>query len=269
MGLEEASEKLEERLAEAPTTDKEGTPESAPQLVDLDKTDKFMWRGKEMTREDLEKSYMMQSDYTKKTQALAEERKYADNLHADILTVLQNPALIDNFKSLYPQKYHRVLEALMEGKAPSTEATSDMSSAMKKELESFRKDIEAKYEPIVKDYNEQKVKSFEQQIDSKLNELKKKYEHLDEETVLARAQAAVDQKIDLNDDAWDKIAKAVHERNQKNYEAFYTKKFEATKEAAKKGQDIGRGGGTAGAPNKKTKLNDVANEYLASLGGRH
>jgi hypothetical protein len=53
-------------------------------ILDLSKAEKFIFNGKEMTPKDLEKGFMLEADYRRKTQELAETRKYAENIHADL-----------------------------------------------------------------------------------------------------------------------------------------------------------------------------------------
>ena len=69
-------------------------------IPDLEKLAKFRYKGKTLTLDDLQKMGMMQNDYQKKTQELAKERKYWDNLDSDLGNVRDNPKLANEFKKL-------------------------------------------------------------------------------------------------------------------------------------------------------------------------
>ena len=61
---------------------------------------------------------MRMKDYTQKTQRLspiAKEQKYIENIDADLQAVIANPSLAQQFKQVYPQKYHFLVDRLTGG----------------------------------------------------------------------------------------------------------------------------------------------------------
>ncbi len=133
MGFEHAREALESSISEGGReSTNERAPESSPQtesietaggseqatkeeaiqaaIVELDKLEKFKYRGKEWTPKDLEAATLRQSDYTKKTQELAQERRFVENLPYDLMAVSRDPAKASQFKQVYPEKFHQFLE---------------------------------------------------------------------------------------------------------------------------------------------------------------
>lgn len=78
---EEAADGLDEELTEEPAEEEaeepvlEETPAPKLKARDLADTDKFTVDGKEITGKELKAGFMRQEDYTRKTQALAEERR--------------------------------------------------------------------------------------------------------------------------------------------------------------------------------------------------
>jgi hypothetical protein len=120
---QETPEVLDKELA--PSAE---TPEAAPELVDLDTMDKFKFGGREWTPKELEAAYMRQQDYSRKTQEIAQERKYYDNLPYDLDMVKNNPALVNQFKQVYPAKFHSWIDSCRTGKTGSTSATRSICS---------------------------------------------------------------------------------------------------------------------------------------------
>lgn len=250
---EETTENLEVTEAEQP-----GQVEQTEQqqIVDLDSVDKFKFAGKEWTPKDFQGAYMMQSDYTKKTQALAEERKYFDNLTADLESVKSNPSLIEKFKSVYPEKFHKFLGYVQGASQPQAQkqtenAQSQIDPAFKERFERLESEI-----------HERKVQAIEAELDAKFKGLSEKYPMADEEAVLARAQALIDRGEKLNDKIWDGLWKSVNERNQKLAEQFYAKKIKEQKTTNQKGKDIASGGGTPGQAPKVARSIKEATQML-------
>ena len=95
-------------------------PTEQSEITELEKLERFKFKGEEWTPKKAEQAFMRQQDYTKKAQELAEQRKeyeselkhreYRSNLKADINHVLKNPSLADEFKKIYPEEYHYALE---------------------------------------------------------------------------------------------------------------------------------------------------------------
>jgi hypothetical protein len=104
--LKHDGEKLSEKI------DKNPDILTNSQISELEKLEKIKYNGKVLSGKDLARELkegsLRLSDYTKKTQAIAEERKYYDNLAVDLQKLKANPALVDQFKSIYPQKFHWV-----------------------------------------------------------------------------------------------------------------------------------------------------------------
>lgn len=231
-----------------------------PSVLDLDSVDKFKFNGREWTPKDLKSAYMMQSDYTRKMQDISQDRKFADNLSYDVSKVLENPALADEFKKVYPQKYHAVLEKILERASPKTgtEGSRSPDDQMKKELAEIKAHI-----------NEQKAINHERQvlaaqaeIDSIFDSLQKKYEMADENLVVSYAQALLEKGQKLNKETYENLFKLSHETNQKRLEQFYSKKVGQQKKANSMAKDVGAGGGTLGQAPTQFKSIESATSAL-------
>ena len=150
----EGSEEILEQKAEQPS------------VLDLDSVDKFKFNGREWTPKDLKSAYMMQSDYTRKMQEIAQDRKYADNLSTDVSAVLANPELAEQFKKIYPPKYHAVLDKILEKALPKQglERPGTSDPVFMNRLERLEKQI-----------FEREVMAAEAEIDSKFKTFNEKY----------------------------------------------------------------------------------------------
>lgn len=236
------------------------TAEQPSQIFDLDSAEKVKFEGREWTRDELKSAYMMQSDYTKKTTALAEERKYYDNLWHDVEKVKANPSLIDQFKSVYPQSFHKALEYL-------DLKTAAQPQAQPQQPQNVNQDLMKRFEAIENDFKENKVKAINAELDAKFDSLSKKYTLADEEAVLARAQSMLDKGTKLTDQVWDQLWKSVHDRNQQIADKYYQSKVKQQSEANAKGKDIASGGGIPGNAPVKARSIKEATEMLFKSGG--
>lgn len=236
-------------------------------LVDLDSLEKFKFEGREWSRKELRDAYLMQSDYTKKMQALAEQRKqfesssgdmkFYNNLQSDLDTVKSNPNLVDQFKKIYPEKFHRFLNT-------GTNETQKQASNVSPEVEELRKQVQE----IKSTYEEQKIQAIEAELDVKFTKLTEKYPYADTEAAISRAQALIDKNVTVDDKVWDDIFKTVHERNMKLADKYYSDKINKQKQANTAGKDSAAGGGIPSqAPKKARNIKEATNdalEYMAA-----
>lgn len=219
--------------------------DTAPQILDLDSVDKFKFGGKEWTPGDFKNSVMFHSDYSRKTQALAEERKYYDNLSADLATVRKNPQMASEFKKHYPEKFHAYLDYVSPNQ-PKPDANTGKSDSP------YANDpaLMERLDRLESDHKERQVQLIEAEIDARFKTLSPKYPMADEEAVIARALALDSRGEKLTPKVWESIFKSVHDQGQKRAEKFYADKVEKQKTANQKGRDVAAGGGTPGTAPK-------------------
>lgn len=225
-----------------------------PSVLDLDSVDKFKFNGREWTPKDLKSAYMMQSDYSRKMQEISQDRKYTDNLSQDVSAVIANPALVEEFKKIYPQKYHSVLDKILEKASPKQglERPGSPDPVFVNRLDRLEKQI-----------FEREVMAAEAEIDSKFKGFNEKYPYADEQVVIAQAQAILDKGEQINDKAFDTLFKQSHEKNQTRLEQIYSKKVGEQKKANSIAKDMGSGGGTLGKAPTKFKSIQEATSALA------
>lgn len=273
MGLEEASEKLDQALSqqsEAPASDSSqessAASEQAPSMVDLDKVEKFTYGGKEWTAKELQSAIMMNADYTRKTQALAEERKYVDNLQADLEAIKMYPQLADKFREVYPEKYHAYLNYVL--KDQDTSQITQVSQSNKAQYLPIDPTIMNRFETIEKHFFDQEVKAASANIDNIYSKMTAKYSMADERTVTATAQALLESKENLTSELWEKIFKDDHDRNKQRYDSYYKGLVDKQQKSSKVARDIGPGGGTAEKSGKKLNFKEATEMAINELSNR-
>lgn len=259
-------------------------------VLELSKADKFLWEGKEMTPEELRQSMLRQKDYTKKTQAHAEERRkfeeekrsyslqreqeetFQNNYEIDIQNVLRDPSLVEKFKEIYPPKYHAALEKSMNSFFGDPNSPKRNESLLEQRLRSVESRFQAREKEIAKSAYEQEVSKNSEILESNISRFSQKYPLADEDSVLARAEyMATELKKDANftnnfSQLMEKLYKENHSFHENRYKTMYAEKVSKQKQANSRGRDVGRGGATPGGTPEKMKLKDVKNHILGTLG---
>lgn len=231
---------------------------AAPQVVDLDSLEKFKYAGRELTPKELQSMIMMQSDYTRKTQALAEERKYYDNLGADLAAVKANPSLADRFKSVYPEKFHSYLDYVV---SQSTQGQGAQQQTQQTPQYQIDPEFKRRFDAIESELNERKIAAINAELDAKFKTLSEKYPYADEEAAIARAQALIDRGEKLTDKVWEGIFKSVHERYDQLIKKQQSAQFNKQKQANLKGKDAAAGGGIPGQAPKQPRTIKEASKF--------
>jgi len=241
-------------------------------LLDLDSVQKFRFQGEEWTPDSLQKAFMRQKDYTKKTTELAKERQYTANLKADLAKVKRDPSLADEFKKLYPEKFHNYLEIVLEqAEAMTQEANqspNDVPPAVAKQLADLQKRFES-YDQKIKTLDERehaaKVTEIQTQLDQLFTGLNQKYDLAVEEAILAKAEAMIANGYQMTNAAWERLYKENHKANEAKYNKRYTDQTKKQLEANRQGADIGRGGATPSPGKRKMNLDEAREHMIASL----
>lgn len=254
----QASEQPVESPVEStePTQEQPGQETAAPSVLDIDSLEKFKYAGREMTPKELRSMMMMQSDYTKKTQSIAEERKYYDNLSADLAAVKNNPALADKFKSIYPEKFHSYL-----GYVTPAQAAQAQQQAQAQQYAQIDPSVMQRFQRLESDMNERAVAAINAELDAKFKGYSEKFPFADEEAAIARAQALMDRGEKITDKIWEGIWKSVHDKNETKFKQLQSEQFKKQKSANARGKDIASGGGIPGSAPVKPKTIKEASKF--------
>jgi len=252
----------------------EAAPESTPdasQPVDIDSLDRYRYQGRSL--KDWEGSYMRQQDYTQKTQALATERRFMENLAVDLDRVKQNPSLAEQFRQVYPQKYHAYLR-YVESQQPQSGYGQGQAQAQNSQYARLEPAMEQRIQMLESNFREREVAAIQSELDSKFKGLGQKYPYAEEESVVARGQALLTKLKEMDptrahvitDKQWDYLWKSVHDRNYSQIDAQYKKQVQGQIAQSKKSADVSRGGGTLGhQPRQFRTLKEATNQALSDI----
>lgn len=247
--------------------------EQAQAILNLDQAQKFKFGDREWTPEQLKKSMMLHSDYTKKTQAISEARKYYDNLEHDLDYIRSHhnkQEAIQAFTQTYPKEFHKYLKHAgidMASEAASRQMQSQSQAEIPPEI---MRDLQ-----MVKNYvQEKETQAIEAQLDQTFSSLSKKYPDGDEDVVLARAQALLDSKREsdpgfrITNEVWEKLWKASHDKYAQKREAHQKGIIEKQRTANSSYRAPAPGGATPGQAPQRMNLKQATEHAVQTLSGR-
>lgn len=215
-------------------------------LVDLDKHERFRWQGREWTRQELTDGTLMRADYSRKTQELQEARKYADNFDADLSKVVENPALFDEFRKIYPKRYiqaaQRIIDRLEPQNKPAPTPTNSTTSL--KDNPTIRELLEWKSE-VEQSVKEARTQANLQWLDSQHEKMSPKFPLANAELVDKRLgdMLSQDKNLKVTEALMETLYKKASEDADSLYKSHYKKQVDEQKKASAKAKDVGRGSG--------------------------
>lgn len=245
------------------------------ELLDLDKSDqRLRLNGREYSKQELIDSILRQDDYSKKTKALSEQRKYVSNFPADLASVVSGQYTLEQLKGVYGKgapELVKIAEALI-GKTSKPEPKTEQPAAgsdIGKQIEAI---LESKLAPLFENQKAQAererqtaIEAAGVELDSIFKELETKYPEANSELISARLETAMRNGYDVLDGegkfkkaSIEKLFEKSHAETEERFAKKYGDKVKNQKTANSRGIDSGRGGGTPGqAPKKLTSLKDV------------
>lgn len=245
-------------------------PEGTKEPLDLDKLESFRFAGRDWSPKDLKNAYLMREDYTRKTQEVAEARKYTDNFPIDMQAVIQNPSLMNKLRAVYPKEFVAVAEKILATR--QVQGTQEVTSTQKPsdDFSKWRETVESKLSTIDQWQEAQRqneVKSIESWLDNQYAMLSTKYPLAHPEIVTARARTLSEHGHKIDEKALDKLFKENHDELNGKFEKTYKEKVNKQLEAGSKSKDTGSGGGTPGkSPGGPRNLKEAKEAMLKDLG---
>jgi uncharacterized FlaG/YvyC family protein len=237
------------------------------ELLDLDKQERVRFEGREWSVKDLRNAYLMREDYTRKTQELAEARKYADNFDADLSTVLREPNRLSDFARIYPPSYVEKVQRILERANPeSAQASSQGQAQRPAELPPEMRELLQFKQTWEQERKEQAIQSTQRELDTMFSDFGKKYEFANHKAVNNAAISVVEAGHKLTPQLLEKLFKQEHEDMKALFEKSYKNKVQAQKQAGFKARDAGPGGSAPGAAPKVNKtLREARDQWLSDL----
>lgn len=226
----------------------------------LDNLQKFKFNGKEYTPKQLQDQILMHGDYTKKTQAISEEKKYLQSLRYDVEAVKKNPSLASEFRKIYPKEYHDVLDVL--GLSGVSEQPRENSSQGQSNVDP---QLQARLDRFETYVQEQEVSKHEAILESTFSKMSQKYPDAIEDVVISRAQALMDSGVRGDEIPWEKLWKHENDRVNQILEDRQSKRLQTQRDANVKAKAPAPGGGLPGQAPVRPKLKDVADFAIKSL----
>lgn len=240
-------------------------------ITELDKLEKFRFEGQEYTPKALKDAILRQQVFSKKTSELAkeresfeQERKFYDNLYADLNAVRQDPNLASEFIKLYPEKFHQALkQVLTESQGQASPAQTQKQSAP------FDVELQGRLTKLEKHLHEQEVSKNTQEINSLISEYSKKFPKAIPKLAIADVFEAYNQGVKPSAEMWEQAFQASQEFMESQMKTHYGELQKKQTEANKKARDVDSGGGTPSrAPKKFGSLREVTEHAANSLENR-
>jgi hypothetical protein len=239
-------------------------------VLDLDKHETFRFKGQDWTREEFEKAYLRQADYTQKTQQLSEQKKYYDNFWADFSTVRSNPDRLADFERIYPKEFvqhARTLLAKPGQSAPKAVNPNESKPNSLLDHPEFR-ELKESVETITTKAQKEEIARIDGWLKNQYDTLGKKYPYADAETVESRALVYAQKNGGkaVTAEYLDRSFKEHNDQVKKRMDGLYKAKITQQINAGKDARDVGTGGDIAGgAPQSDRTLKQAKERMLSDV----
>lgn len=243
-----------------------------PSLVDLDKLERFRFNGREWNPKDLRNAQLRHEDYTRKTQEVAEARKFADNFVYDLQTVLRDRSKLEEFQRIYPKEYVQIAQGILSSLPSQPQAvTPTAKSALDPAMAERLSRMENQFTTLMQQTEKAQVEQIQSWLDNQFDVLGRKYPFADPEVIDARAELAARNGTQITADVLEKLFKQ-HDEQMKERKSSWDKAVKEKQnqqiQAGKKAKDMGTGGGTpGGAPKAARTIKDATKLALKDLAG--
>jgi hypothetical protein len=242
--------------------------ETTRDILDLDKLERFRFGGRELTPKELKAATLRLEDYTRKTQEVAETRKYAENFVYDLQKIVKNPNLLSEMKRIYPAQYVKAAEEILRSRKaeiaspqakPQQHNSQPTADPRLEELLQWKQSQEShQYQMTVQKYQA----DFDRQFDS----LSKKYPGADPEVVNSRAIVLSERNTEITPKVLEALFKQHNDQMVERDNNRLKTRVDEQRKANAQGRGVGAGGGTPGsAPIKAKNLKEAKARMLADI----
>lgn len=233
-------------------------------IFDLDSVSSWKFQGQTYTPDQWNEIFQGYQKYGETSKYVDQDKAYWANVNADIEKVLQNPSRVDEFKQVYPERFHALLDAKLGGQSQGR--VQDNTGQLPREfLEKFQT-VEQKLRAFEERAFQSEVEAASAKIDAIMPKLLEKYEMADQDRILMEAERVLNKGMQLTDSVWERIAKEDHEKATKRADKYYQAKLKSQLDQGKKGVDTGVGGSSPGqAPVKPRTFGEAQEAMMAHL----
>jgi predicted component of type VI protein secretion system len=236
------------------------------EILDLDSVSSFKFQGETYTPSQLAEIQQGYQRYGEASKYIEEDQRYWANVEHDIEKVLKNPARADEFKQVYPERFHKILDKYLGSSQRSAQDSGETSHQLPREIGEKLTAYEQRLRQFEEKAYQADVAAASAKIDAILPNLLKKYELADQDKVLFEAEKLLNKGGKLTDAVWERLVREDHERVTSRADKFYQAKLKNQLNQGQKGKDMGAGGSTPGSAPVKPKTFAQAQEALiASL----
>ena len=243
------------------------------EVADLDKLQRFRFEGREWDPKSLKSAILAHADYTRKTQEVAEARKYADNFDADLAKVVENPNRLSELRQIYPAAYVQIAEKYLARLRES--GNSGQVQPQQREVQNADHDLRRELQELKQwrdaqeaEKTELRVQQIQQTLDRQFENLAKKYEFADSLVVNQWALNASERGVKITEKVLETLFKQHNDQVQKRYEQIYRAKVDKQKQVGSKAKDMAGGGDAVGsAPKGPRTIKEATKQWLADLDG--
>ncbi len=231
--------------------------QAQPQITSLDSLSEFEFQGEKLTPDRLQEVFQGYKTLSEKQKTYAAEERYWSNLDTDIENVIADPSLVERFKAVYPEKFHRILDRALGGTRQQSQNTQ--GQLPREYLAKL-----SKVDQLEQSLHQMAVESANAKLDAILPPLYDKYPLANEDQVLAKAEAMLSQGMQLTKPAWERLVKESHEYVSKKADAHYKKQLQTQLDKGQSGRDAGPGGAAPGKAPVKARTFDEAREAMTA-----
>lgn len=248
-------EKISPEPSRTQTTNTPGTP---AQLLELDKHDRFRFKGQDWTREEFEKGYLRQQDYSKKTAELTEksravegQKAFFDNYSTDLEKIKADPdKWLPIMERVYPKYFvdhaKLVVDAIRRGaSSPQNTQSTDPKTLSLKDHPDFKAAME-RIERWEAEQAEAQAKTNRAWLDNQHETLGKKYPHAHPRLVENEVSAWLHKnnyggdKVTAN--VMEQFYKAVDDAEKNRWAGVQKEKITKQIDVWRNARDVGPGG---------------------------
>lgn len=248
--------------------------ELTKETLDLDKVERFRFQGKEWTAKEMRDAYMMRADYTRKTQELADTRRYAENFDADLRSVIKDRNLLAEFKRIYPKSYIQTAESILERLSPTVRTPQTENQNQSHDPKELDRMLNERLSPVLdkvsaweKAQYQSEVQRIGSWLDNQYERLSKKYQYADPEVITSRADLAHKNGVKVDGALLEKLFKANNTEIESRWSKLQESKVNKQIGANNRAKDIGPGGGVpGGAPKGFKTVREATQGWLKDLG---